>query len=96
MVVDSDAQLTTSMRRMMKMMDREEDQPPDAKPDLEINPDNAMLAQLDKTRRSDATLAGLVTEQLFDSALMAAGLLEEPRAMLARVNSLIEKVLAKG
>ena len=95
-VVESDAQLTTGMRRMMKMMGREEDQPPDAKPDLEINPDHAMLAQLDQTRRGDAALAGLVTEQLLDSALLAAGLLEEPRAMLARVHSLLEKVLAKG
>ena len=95
-VVESDAQLTTGMRRMMKMMGREENQPPDAKPDLEINPDHAMLAQLDQTRQGDAALAGLVTEQLLDSALMAAGLLEEPRHMLARMNSLLEKVLAKG
>jgi molecular chaperone HtpG len=94
-VVESDAQLTTGMRRVMKMMGREEDQPPDAAPDLEINPDHAMLAQLDQARRRDAALAGLVTEQLFDSALMSAGLLTEPRSMLARVNSLIEKVLAK-
>jgi molecular chaperone HtpG len=95
-VVESDAQLTTGMRRVMKMMGREEDQPPDAAPDLEINPDHAMLAQLDRARRGDAALAGLVTEQLFDSALMAAGLLTESRTMLTRVNSLIEKVLAKG
>jgi molecular chaperone HtpG len=95
-VVESDAHLTTGMRRVMKMMGREEGQPPEARPDLEINPSHAMLAKLDQTRRADAALAGLVTEQLFDSALMAAGLLEEPRAMLARVNSLIEKVLAKG
>jgi molecular chaperone HtpG len=95
-VVESDAQLTTGMRRMMKMMGREEDQLPDAQPDLEINPDNAMLAQLDKTRHTDAALAGLVAEQLYDSALMAAGLLEEPRTMLTRVNSLLEKLLAKG
>ena len=94
-VVESDAQLTTGMRRVMKMMGKDQGEEFDAKPDLEINPDNPMLAQLDKARASDLAMAGLIAEQLFDSALMAAGLLEEPRAMLARVNSLMEKLLAK-
>ncbi len=94
--VESDAQLTTGMRRVMKMMGKDQGEEFDAKPDLEINPDNPLLAQLDKARASDPAMAGLIAEQLFDSALMAAGLLEEPRAMLARVNALMEKLLAKG
>ena len=94
-VVDSDAQMTSSMRRMMKMMNREGGPDLEAAPNLEINPDHAMLAQLDRTRRGDSALAAQVAEQLFDNALMAAGLLEDSRPMLARVNSLLEKLLAK-
>jgi len=94
-VVDSDAHITSSMRRMMKMMNREDGPSLDSKPDLEINPDHAMLIRLNTIRQSDAALAGEVAEQIFDNALVAAGLLEDPRAMLSRLNSLLEKLLNK-
>jgi len=94
-VVDSDAHLTSSMRRVMKMMNREGGPSLDAKPDLEINPGHPMLAQLEKIRHTDAALAGEVSEQIFDNALVAAGLLEDPRAMLGRLNTLLEKLLTK-
>jgi len=94
-VIESNTGLTTSMRRMMKMMRREGEDFPDAKPDLEINPDHAMLVRLEKIRHGDAALAGEVSAQIFDNALVAAGLLEDPRAMLQRLNGLLEKLLAK-
>ncbi len=94
-VVDSDQHITSSMRRMMKMMNREGGPSLESKPDLEINPDHAMLIRLNTIRQSDAALAGEVAEQIFDNALVAAGLLEDPRAMLGRLNLLLEKLLAK-
>jgi molecular chaperone HtpG len=94
-VVDSDQHITSSMRRMMKMMNREGGPSLESKPDLEINPDHAMLVRLNTIRSSDAALAGEVAEQIFDNALVAAGLLEDPRAMLGRLNSLLEKLLTK-
>jgi len=94
-VVDSDAHLTSSMRRVMKMMNREGGPTLDAKPDLELNPQNPMIAQLEKIRHTDPALAGEVAEQVFDNALVAAGLLDDPRAMLGRLNSLLEKLLQK-
>jgi len=94
-VVDSDQHITSSMRRMMKMMNREGGPSLDSKPDLEINPDHAMLVRLNSIRQSDANLAGEVAEQIFDNALVAAGLLEDPRAMLGRLNTLLEKLLTK-
>lgn len=93
--VESDTHITTSMRRMMKMMRRDGEGLPESKPDLEINPDHNMIVRLDETRNSDPDLAKQVAEQIFDNALVAAGLLEDPRAMLNRMNSLIEKLLAK-
>ena len=54
-----------------------------------------MIAQLEKMRHQDAALAAQVAEQVFDNARVAAGMLEDPRAMLARLNSLLEKLLNK-
>jgi hypothetical protein len=47
-------------------------------------------------RQKDAALATSVAEQILDNSRVAAGQLEDPRAMLARLNQLLEKVLAKG
>jgi hypothetical protein len=53
------------------------------------------MVRLDSMRQKDAALAGSVAEQLLDNARVAAGLLEDPRSMLTRLNSLLEKVLTK-
>ena len=55
----------------------------------------ACAARLEAMRLKDAALAGSVAEQILDNARVAAGLLEDPRAMLTRLNSLLEKVLTK-
>jgi molecular chaperone HtpG len=92
--VDSDPTMTANMRRMIKMMNREGSGADfSAKPDLEINPDHEVMVKLNAARHADAALAGEVAAQVFDNALIAAGLLEDPRAMLGRINSLLQRVL---
>jgi TNF receptor-associated protein 1 len=93
--LESDTHITTSMRRVMKMMRRAGEAFPESKPDLEINPDHPIIVRLEETRGTDGDLARQVAEQIYDNALVAAGLLEDPRAMLSRMNSLLEKLLAK-
>ena len=92
-VVDSDKFMTSSMRRIMKAVKQDGPELPAAKHDFEINPAHPILARLDAMRQKDAALAGSVAEQLLDNARVAAGLLEDPRAMLTRLNQLLEKVL---
>ncbi|HXI73484.1 MAG TPA: molecular chaperone HtpG [Verrucomicrobiae bacterium] len=94
-VVDSDKFMTANMRRMMKAIKQEGPELPAAKHDLEINPAHPIMARLDAMRQKDAALAGSVAEQILDNARVAAGLLEDPRAMLTRLNQLLEKVLTK-
>ena len=94
-VVDSDKFMTANMRRMMKAMKQDGPELPAAKHDLEINPAHPIMARLDAMRQKDAALAGSVAEQILDNARVAAGVLEDPRAMLMRLNSLLEKVLTK-
>lgn len=94
-IVDADKFMTANMRRMMKAMKRDGPDLPAAKQDFEINPAHPLIARLDIMRQKDTALAGSVAEQLLDNARVAAGLLEDPRTMLTRLNSLLEKVLAK-
>lgn len=92
-VIDSDPTLTTSMRRILKAMKREDTPEATAKFDLEINPRHPIIVRLDQMRSSDAALAEKVAEQIYDNARVAAGVLEDPRSMLKRLNDLLQKVL---
>ena len=78
---------------LMKLMGKEELSQAEPKPDFEINPDHPIIQKLDGLRRSDAVLAKQVGVQLLENAMVAAGLTEDPRAMLGRLNQLLEKLL---
>jgi molecular chaperone HtpG len=95
-IVDPDKFMTSSMRRILKAVKPDDPESAGPKPDLEINPAHPILTRLDAMRSRDAALAVSVAEQLLDNARVAAGLLEDPRTMLNRLNQLLEKVLAGG
>ncbi len=90
LVVDSDRYMTASMRRILKSMNKESQQ---AKYDLEINPNHVVLARLNRVRDENPALASKVAEQLLDNARAAAGLLEDPRSMVHRMNELLADVM---
>jgi molecular chaperone HtpG len=95
-VVEADKHLTSSMRRILKAAKRgqgQEDAPDLSKQDLEINPRHAIMVRLQTMRQENADLAAKVAEQVLDNARVAAGLLEDPRTMLKRLNELLEQVL---
>ncbi len=91
-VVESEG-MTSSMRRILKNLNRGGENP--FKQNLEINPAHPMMAGLEATRATNPDLAKQVVEQVFDNALVSAGLLEDPNAMLKRINSLLEQLVAK-
>lgn len=91
-VLEADRFLTSSMRRILKNLNRESTKE-EGKQDLEINPGNAVIVRLEKVRQSNEDLAAKVAEQIFDNARVAAGLLDDPRPMLKRLNELLEQVL---
>ena len=92
-VLESDKFMTSTMRKIMKSMKRDNETSPVTKQDLEINPSHPIMIRLEAMRQSDTALAGKVAEQVLDNARVAAGLLEDPRAMLKRLNELLEQVL---
>ena len=92
-VADPDRFMTASMRRIMRTAKKEGEAPSPVKYDLEINQGHPILLRLEAARQREPELAVSVAEQLLDNARVAAGLLEDPRAMLKRLNQLLEKVL---
>jgi HSP90 family molecular chaperone len=91
-----------AVRRMLKMMEqaqvgkKADDLPPQI---LEINPKHPIITGIFKAMRSsDGTkkaLGKMVAEQVFDNAIMAAGLMDEPKSMLQRLNAILETTIDK-
>ena len=83
--------MSPQMRRMMKAMD--ENFADEVKVELEINPRHPLVKKLAAARDENPGLAKLVAAQLFDNALIAAGLLEDARDTVRRMNELMEKAM---
>lgn len=64
---------------------------------LELNSKHEMIRRINLARTSDdpkvQKLAKLVAEQIFDNARVAAGSLDDPRAMLGRLNEILSETL---
>jgi molecular chaperone HtpG len=95
LVKEQDGAMGSTMRRIMKSMKRTDVPDMEPKLDLEINPAHPLIVRLENIRQSNESLAAKVAEQLFDNARIAAGLLEDPRTMLKRLNEILEQALAK-
>lgn len=87
-----------ALRRMLRMVEQAnnrdtgsyKDLPPQV---LEINPSHPLIVALHSLRSEDR--AKFVAEQMYDNALVAAGLLEDPRSMLSRLNNIMLQSLKK-
>lgn len=93
-VVDADKFMTNSMRRMLKALKKDEEAVGPTKLDLEINPAHPIIVRLEAVRQKDASFAGDIAATILDQARVAAGVMEDPRALLKRMNTLLERVLA--
>jgi TNF receptor-associated protein 1 len=83
--------MSPQMRQMMKAIDENfKDQ---VKVELEINPRHPLVRKLAETKDGNPELARLVSRQLLDNALIAAGLLDDARDTVSRMNTLMEKAM---
>ena len=81
-----------AMRRMMRLVDTSDgsrDGIPLPKQHLEINPKHAVIVGIHDLMKTEPTLARVVAEQVFDNCLVAAGLLDDSRSMLPRLNDIL-------
>ena len=83
--------MSPQMRQMMKAVD--ENFKDEAKVELEINPRHSLVRKLAQAVDSNPELASLVARQLLDNALIAAGLLDDARDTVSRMNTLMEKAM---
>ena len=56
---------------------------------LEVNPAHPLIIALHSLKDDPGSVAHLVAAQLLDNCLMAAGLVEDPRYMIPRLNDLL-------
>lgn len=89
--INSDKSMTTHMRRMFKIMHRENDLP-SIRVHLQINPNHNLIKKLASYYKTQEKTATLIALHIFETALMQAGLLENPQQMLSRTYQLLEKI----
>lgn len=85
--------MNPQMRAMMKAMNQEVGA---SKVVLEINASSPMIRHLNSVRTAQPELAKVVAAQVMDNALLAAGLLDDPRRMVDRLNGLLGQLLEKS
>lgn len=83
--------MTSTMQRVMQAAHR--DFGPMGRKALEINTRHKLIKRLDALREEDPEFARVVAEQVYDNALISAGLVVNPRAMVERINQILEKTL---
>jgi HSP90 family molecular chaperone len=86
------------MRRMMRMVDTSDgtrDAMPLPRQNVEINPSHPIIVGLYNIKDKEPILAKVLAEQVYDNCLVAAGLLDDSRTMLPRLNDLMVS-LVKG
>ena len=85
MIVNPDGYMTSSMERIMAASRREKGQEPaTSKKNLEINTASPLIKQLAELQKSDESFAAEVAAQIFDNAMIQAGLVVDPLAMVER------------
>lgn len=85
---------SASIRRIRQMLNQPGAQEVPAQK-LEINGSHEIIHKLNQLRAVNDAEARVIAEQIFDNALMVAGLLDEPRLMVKRINQIMQILLSK-
>jgi len=83
---------SATFRRMMKVVDPR-NAPELPKQQLQVNTKHPIIMRLNEARKSSPDLARDVAFQIFDNALIQAGLVDDGRAMVPRINKILERAL---
>ncbi len=89
-IVNPDSIFTSSMERILKATNQEHQI---SSKTLEINTSHSLIKGLAEMRVKDEEFAKNVVEQIYDNALIQAGLLSEPRSMVERNYKILERAL---
>ncbi len=90
-IVNPDAFMTSSMERLMRSSGQGGQQ--FGAKNLEINSHHALLQGLAELKKNDEPFAKSVVEQIYDNAMIQAGLMVEPRSMVERSYEILARVV---
>lgn len=93
-LVNLDATMTSSMQRVMQTINNDAAGNLGGKA-LEINAGHQLIKSLADLRQKDADFAKMALEQIYDNALIAAGLGVDPRGMVDRMYQILERALGE-
>jgi TNF receptor-associated protein 1 len=86
---------SAQMRKLYKVTGQFQGPPP--KYNFHINPKHELIRKMYSLSMApsptDNETAGLLAEQLFDNAIIAAGLLEDPRSIVGRLNNIMTRMV---
>ena len=92
MIVNPDGFFTSSMERVMRATNQEHKI---GSKNLEINTAHQLIKGLAELRVADEPFARTVVSQIYDNAMIQAGLMIEPRDMVERSYRILERAVAK-
>ena len=92
-VVNPDGFMTSTMERVMQaaQLEKGETVADVSNKSLEINTSHPLIRQLSMLRGTDEEFAKNVVQQIFDNALIQAGLMIDPRQMVERSYKILER-----
>ena len=91
MIVNVDGFMTSSMERLLKASGQNEAFGMGMKKDMEINTTSLLIKKLAHLHSSDPAFASDLVEQMFDNAMIQAGLLVNPMDMVQRNYRILER-----
>ncbi len=83
---------TNSMARMMQLMNKDQGGAPPSI--LEINSSHPVMKGINDLHKNNDPFATAAAEQVLENAQIAAGLVVDPRGMVNRLNSILERAVA--
>ncbi len=91
-LVKNPSGIPSNLERWFSMMNQEVPRSPKV---LEINPDHGLIAKINELREKDEDRARRVADQVFDNAMLSAGLPVDIQEMVNRMNGLLEESLSE-
>ena len=90
-LINLDENMTSSMQRVMQMVNQ--NMGVEGRKALEINPRHSLIKGLATLREKDAEFAKTAALQIYDNALIASGMMVDPRGMVDRLNRILERAV---
>ncbi|MFV0436271.1 MAG: molecular chaperone HtpG [Desulfopila sp.] len=97
MIVNPDGYMTSTMERVLaaSRMEKGFGAMGESKKNLEINPANPLIRKLAEIQKSDAAFAADVALQIYDNAMIQAGLVVDPLVMVERNYKILHRALGE-